>query len=44
MFKNETEKIKQKIDILLKENKKDIVIIAIDGMTGNISRRIISNI
>ena len=35
MFKNETEKIKQKIDILLKENKKDIVIIAIDGMTAS---------
>ena len=35
MFKNETEKIKQKIDILLKENKKDIIIIAIDGVTGS---------
>ena len=35
MFKNEIEKISQKIDTILKENKKDIIIIAIDGMTGS---------
>ena len=35
MYKNEVEKIKQKIDSLLKDNKKDIIVVAIDGMTGS---------
>ena len=35
MFKNEIESIKKKIDFLIKENKKDKIIIAIDGMTGS---------
>ena len=35
MFKNEVEILKQKIELLIKENKKDIIIVAIDGMTGS---------
>ena len=35
MYKNEINKIRQKIDTLLAENKKDIITIAIDGMTGS---------
>ena len=35
MYKNEVEQIKQKVEVLLKENKKEIIVIAIDGMTGS---------
>ena len=35
MYKNEIEQIKQKVEVLLKENKKEIIVIAIDGMTGS---------
>jgi len=35
MYKNEIEQIKQKVEALLKENKKEIIVIAIDGMTGS---------
>jgi len=35
MYKNEIEQIKQKVESLLKENKKEIIVIAIDGMTGS---------
>ena len=35
MFKKEVEILKQKIELLIKENKKDIIIVAIDGMTGS---------
>ena len=35
MYENEIKVIKQKIESILKENKKDIITIAIDGMTGS---------
>ena len=35
MFKNEIEIINQRISLLLKENKKSFITIAIDGMTGS---------
>ena len=35
MYKNEIEQINQKVEALLKENKKEIIVIAIDGMTGS---------
>ena len=35
MYKKEIENIRGKIESLIKENKKDIIIIAIDGMTGS---------
>ena len=35
MYKNEVEQIKHKVEVLLKENKKEIIVIAIDGMTGS---------
>jgi uridine kinase len=35
MYKNEIEQIKQKVEVLLKESKKEIIVIAIDGMTGS---------
>ena len=35
MYKNEIEQIKQKVEVLLKKSKKEIIVIAIDGMTGS---------
>ena len=35
MYENEIKVIKQKIESILKENKKDIITIAMDGMTGS---------
>ena len=35
MYKDEIEQIKKKVEELLKENKKEIIVIAIDGMTGS---------
>ena len=35
MYKDEIEQIKKKAEELLKENKKEIIVIAIDGMTGS---------